>query len=303
MALTLGTSAAASMRNMQYLSQTKSLMDKSLQRISSGKRILSSGDDPGGLAFSMRLQSELTINNTVQSSVENGKSFLEVQDGALKAAGDLVTQMRTLKNNYDTAIGTSNSATAEVYARQFRDLQVQLGQLQGEKLNGSSLFNVDPNNAKIIYTSSQGASGSKISLGMMNYNGAFGVGSGNLANATQAGTVVMAPGTPSPATGDSLSISQVTDTELQGAFDNISGLRAQSGGKLSTLGFVSEYLGKKSASLEAANSRIMDADIAEESINYSKYSLQYQAGAAALAQSNLSMQVVLDLLKLPSIRS
>jgi flagellin-like hook-associated protein FlgL len=47
----------------------------------------------------------------------------------------------------------------------------------------------------------------------------------------------------------------------------------------------------------------MDADIAEESLNYSKYSLQYQAGAAALAQSNLSMQVVLDLLKFPSIRS
>lgn len=303
MALTLGASSAASFRNMQYLNQTKSLMDKSLQRISSGKRILSAGDDPGGLAFSMRLQNELTINNTVQSNVENGKSFLEVQDGALKTAGDLLTQMKSLRNDYDTAVGNSNNATAEVYARQFRDLQVQLGQLQGEKLNGVSLFNTDPAKAKVVYTSTQGTSGSKISLGMMDYNAAFVVGSGNLANATQAGTVVMAPGAPSSSTGDALSISQVSYTELDGAFDKISGLRAQSGGKLSTLGFVSEYLGTKSASLEAANSRIMDADIAEETLNYSKYSLQYQAGAAALAQSNLSMQVVLDLLKFPSIRS
>ena len=299
MALTLGASSAASFRNMQYLSQTKSLMDKSLQRISSGKRILSAGDDPGGIAFSMRLQNELTINNAVQSNVENGKSFLEVQDGALKTAGDLLTQMRSLRDDYQTS--TDNS-TKEVYARQFRDLQVQLGQLQGEKLNGVSLFNTDPGEATVIYTSSQGASGSKISLGIMDYNAAFAVGSGNLADATQAGTVKMT-GTPTPATGDAISISDVTSAELGVAFDKVSGLRAQSGGKLSTLGFVSEYLGTKSASLEAANSRIMDADIAEETLNYSKYSLQYQAGAAALAQSNLSMEVVLDLLKFPSIRS
>ena len=73
--------------------------------------------------------------------------------------------------------------------------------------------------------------------------------------------------------------------------------------RLPLLGFASDYLATKSVSLEAANSRIMDADIAEETLNYSKYSLQYQAGAAALAQSNLSMEVVLDLLKFPSIRS
>jgi flagellin len=100
-----------------------------------------------------------------------------------------------------------------------------------------------------------------------------------------------------------MSISQVTSTELNTGLQQIASLRAQSGGKASSLGFVTDYLSTKSVSLEAAHSRIMDADIAEESLNYSKYSLQYQAGAAALAQSNLSMQVVLDLLKFPSIRS
>ena len=56
--------------------------------------------------------------------------------------------------------------------------------------------------------------------------------------------------------------------------------------------------------MEAANSRIMDADIAEETLNYSKVQFAVSvAGAAALAQSNLSMEVVLDLLKFPSIRS
>ena len=87
---------AASYRNMQYLNQSKSLMDKSLQRISSGRRILSPADDPGGLAFSMRLQNELTVNNAVQSAVENAKSFTEVQDSALKSAGDILIQMEAL---------------------------------------------------------------------------------------------------------------------------------------------------------------------------------------------------------------
>ena len=95
----------------------------------------------------------------------------------------------------------------------------------------------------------------------------------------------------------------ISSTDITNAIDKIASLRAQSGGKASTLGFASDYLETKSVSLEAANSRIMDADIAEETLNYSKYSLQYQAGAAALAQSNLSMEVVLDLLKFPSIRS
>ena len=86
------------------------------------------------------------------------------------------------------------------------------------------------------------------------------------------------------------------DISISGAITNIASLRAQSGGKLSSLGFASDFLASKSIGLEAANSRVMDADIAEESINYSKYSMQYQAAAAALAQSNLTTEVVMDLL-------
>ena len=123
---------AASYRNMQYLNQSKSLMDKRLQRISSGKRILSPADDPGGLAFSMRLQNELTVNNAVQSAVENAKSFTEVQDSALKSAGDILTAMSALRTKWQN----DNSSTDAIYAGQFRELQVQLNGLKSEKLNG-----------------------------------------------------------------------------------------------------------------------------------------------------------------------
>lgn len=304
MALTLGASTAASYRNMQYLNQTKSLMDKSLQRISSGKRILSPGDDPGGLAFSMRLQNELTVTKAVRSSVENAKSFTDVQDSALKSAGDILTEMSSLQGKYASATATDQA----IYAGQFRELQVQLGGLANEKLNGVSLFSSESSHqsASTIYTSAQGASGSSITLSNLDYASAVSIQSGtanrNL-GATSAGTVLSNGSTQALGTGVAMSISQVTSSDLNSAVEQIASLRAQSGGKASTLGFASDYLSTKSVSLEAAHSRIMDADIAEESLNYSKYSLQYQAGAAALAQSNLSMEVVLDLLKFPSIRT
>jgi len=280
-------------------------MDKSLQRISSGKRILSSGDDPGGLASSMRLQNELSITKAVQSSIENAKSFTEVQDSALKSAGDILTEMSSLQSKYTNA----SAADQAIYAGQFRELQVQLNGLRSEQLNGVSLFSSDSNHksASTIYTSAQGASGSSITLSNLDYAKGLSISTGSTGRsflATSAGAVGSAP-----AAGEALSINStnadhmISSTDITNAIEQIASLRAQSGGKASTLGFASDYLETKSVSLEAANSRIMDADIAEETLNYSKYSLQYQAGVAALAQSNLSMEVVLDLLKFPSIRS
>jgi flagellin len=297
MALTLGSSNAISYRNSLYLNDAKSRMDKSLLRISSGRKILSGADDPGGLALSMRLTNELSLTNTIQNSVENAKSFTELQDGALKSAGDIIMEMSSLKSKYTNA----SDSDKLIYAGQFRELQVQLNGLGSEQLNGVSLFSSDASHksASTIYTSAQGASGSSVTLTNLDYSSAVSIQSGdpnrNLA-ATSAGTVLNDGTTQALGTGVAMSISQVTADELNTGLEQIASLRAQAGGKASTLGFASEYLATKSAGLEAANSRVMDADIAAESINYSKYSMQYQAAAAALAQSNLTTEVVMDLL-------
>ena len=276
MALTLGGSNASSFSNMLYLNDAKSRMDKSLLRISSGRRILTAADDPGGLALSMRLSNELTINDTIKNNVENSKSFVEMQDSALKTAGDILIEMDRLKASYDTADATDKA----IYAGQFKELQVQLGTMKLEKFNGVSLFSAQASSATKVYTSTQGASGSFISIGNLD----LGTAVSSFAAATYSAAVTIS----ATAAGGDVSIS--------GAINNIASLRAQSGGKLSSLGFATDFLSSKSVGLEAANSRVMDADIAEESINYSKYSMQYQAAAAALAQSNLTTEVVMDLL-------
>ena len=66
-----------------------------------------------------------------------------------------------------------------------------------------------------------------------------------------------------------------------------------------SLGYASSYLESKETNLEAARSRIMDADIVEESTNLSKYKIQYEATVAALAQANSTQQTVMELLLFP----
>ena len=145
-------SNASSFRNMGYLRDAKSRMDNSLLRISSGKKILSPADDPGGLALSMRLNNELTLNNTIKNNVENSKSFVEMQDSALKTVGDILSEMDNLKAKYNTS-GALDSDKA-IYAGQYKELQTQLGSMMSEKFNGVSLFSSD-SSPQLKYTSTR----------------------------------------------------------------------------------------------------------------------------------------------------
>ena len=75
-------------------------MDKSLLRISSGKRILTAADDSGGLSVAMKLQNQINTTKAAQGRVENSKSFVEMQDTALSTAGDILIEMSSVKANY-----------------------------------------------------------------------------------------------------------------------------------------------------------------------------------------------------------
>jgi flagellin len=299
MALTLGNNNAAFGRSLNYLNQTKTKMDKVMLRLSSGKRINSPGDDPGGLALSMKLQNEITIMDTAKDRVSNAKSYVEMQDTALSTAGDILDEMSSVKANYD-ALSDKSSSTAQTYAAQFRELQVQLGSLKTEKINGVSLFSSEASQSKTIYTSSAGENGAKISLANLDFSAGISLSTGtaarNLSAATTAGSVLSDGKSQALGTGVAISISQVESSEITTVIDQVASMRANVGGKMNSLGFTEDYLSNMSTNLEAANSRIMDADIAQESINYSKLSIQYEAAAAAIVQANLAMGVVLDLL-------
>ena len=296
MAINLGGGSASAFATLQ-LSGAQDMLSKSLMRLSSGQRITTPSDDPGGLAVSMRLNNSITITKAVQSNVENAKSYTDTQDSALESIGNIVDRMSTIKTSYDSATLASEK---EAYAIEFKELSKSLAGYMNETFNGISLFGEggkvavgDPNRSKVYTSASQLDSGVFLTMGNVSIRGALTTDSAaELWSATEATGFV----------GD-LSISDVALPSLSGVITKLATVRADVAATSSRLGFASDFLGTSRTNLESAYGRIMDVDIAEETTNYAKYNLQVYAASAALAQSNLNLGIVLDLLKSAGGRS
>jgi len=138
MALNISTNTAA-LRAGSYLSKNNSLLQKSLDRLASGKKISSPVDDPGSLAVSMKLNASINRLAGAQNNSQNALSFLEVQDGMLDTVGQIIDRMSELKGlaSQDPMKGDQDRAS---YNNEFKDLQVQLYNISQQTFNGVSLF-------------------------------------------------------------------------------------------------------------------------------------------------------------------
>jgi flagellin-like hook-associated protein FlgL len=120
------------------LSRANDALRKSLSRLSSGNRIVSPADDAGGLAVAYKLAGKLTRTEAVRSNVQNGISYLQVQDGALTTVGKIVDRMAELRTMAQDV--TKNTQDVENYTKEFIELQRQLHQTKNDTFNGMSLF-------------------------------------------------------------------------------------------------------------------------------------------------------------------
>jgi flagellin len=263
---TAATTAAAN------LAKTNSLLQKSLGRLSSGSRLVNSADDAAGLGVSMKLSAAIRRTSAASNSVANAVSLLQVQDGALKIAGDVLDRISELAGLYQDV--TKSTADKANYDLEFTALKAQLTSLNSEKFNGISLFNAGGLLTVII--SEDGSQSQTVTqsdlLGATVAAGSTGVAS--LTTLTGSGT-----------------------TLVTSAIESIAGMRAQNGAEASRLGFAADLLSVNKTNLEAANSRIADVDVAQESTQLAKYNILQQAGTAMLAQANVSTQSVLRLLQ------
>jgi flagellin-like hook-associated protein FlgL len=160
--ITINSNQAASYSALS-MKRSNNLLTKSLQRLSSGKRIVSPSDDAGGLAVGMKLQSSLKRSAASRLNTQNGVSFLQMQDGVLKVAGEILDRMAELKRFWND-ISKSND-DRETYNHEFNELQKELVTLQGQKFNGVSLFAmVEPDNNPLKIITSDDGLGEKIEL-------------------------------------------------------------------------------------------------------------------------------------------
>jgi flagellin len=256
------------------LAVANTMLQKSLNRLSSGYKIVQPSDDAGGLAVSMKLSAALKRTDAAATNVANSQSFLQVQDGALKTAGKILDRMSELKTLSSDV--TKSTSDVDNYRTEFNALKSQLVGIAAEQFNGVSVFAAAASSTLTVKTTESGTTSGDINITKANLNGT----SGNVSDIT----------------GSSVSLGSVTVDQLKTAIQNVATSRAQNGAEYSRLAFASEMLQANRQNLEAANSRIIDVDVAKESTQLARYSILVQSGTAMLAQANASSQIALRLL-------
>ena len=270
MSVVINTNSSASIAS-NNLAASNNMLQKSLNRLSSGSKIVTPADDAGGLAVSMKLSAAARRSGAASINISNTVSFLQTQDGVLKVAGKVLDRMGELKTLYSDP--TKNSSDLANYDSEFTALQTQLTAVAGEKFNSVSLFG---STSLTVNTTEDQTSASVTLAGRDLTSTGTGVGALTASGVTDLGDITLA---------------NITD-----AIQNVATFRAANGAEQSRLGFASELVSVNKANLEAANSRITDVDVAEESTQLARYNTLVQAGTAMLSQANGSAQTALRLL-------
>src|SRR3954467_4297409 len=110
MSVVINTNYSATVAS-NNLAVSDSMLQKSLNRLSSGSKIVNPADDAGGLAVSMKLSAAAVRQGAVSTNISNAVSLLQTQDGALKVSGKVLDRISELKVLYtDSTKSTSDKA-------------------------------------------------------------------------------------------------------------------------------------------------------------------------------------------------
>jgi len=259
---------------------------KSMEKLSSGLRINRAGDDASGLAVSEKMRSQIRGLNQAERNIQNGVSFIQATEGYLQETQDILHRIREL------SVQSANG----IYTNEDRmQIQVEVSQLVDEvnriashaQFNGMNMLtgafaqnsaagrvmqfqigaNMDQNKQVFIGTMTAQ------SLGLQNTQGVE--GSVSIASTE----------------GANKAIGMVDE-----ALKMVSKQRADLGAYQNRFETAAKGVAIASENLQAAESRIRDADMAHEIVSYTRDSILNQAGTAMLAQANTRAQSVLQLL-------
>ena len=262
------TSAIAAKNN---LNESNAMLQSSLARLSSGSKIVNPSDDAGGLAVSMKMSAAIKRTAAVNDNIANAQSFLQTQDGALGTATKILDRMSELRTLADDV--TKNSTDIANYNTEFQALKGQLDDVTAETFNGVSLF-TDAAAATTLSVSTTEDGAKTVDISQADLEDSVGA----------------------TLTTGSTSLTATNLSTITGAIQNVASLRATNGAESSRLQFASEMLTVNQQNLEAANSRIIDVDVATESTALARANILVQAGSSMLSQANASSQTALRLI-------
>ena len=306
------------------LNRANDALRKSLERLSTGKRINSAADDAGGLSVAYKLSSKMNRTSAIIQNSQNALSYLQAQDASLSAAGKIVDRMAELRTMAQDI--TKNTGDIENYSKEFMELQGQLNQIQKEKFNGISLFSTGSGTSSGVlnkstsggtYINAEGNSLSydtfsrtlqthdsgsttdgSVSINVINFqfmlsigttaSGGTGFDLGNINAGTAGGSEV---------TSNYLNdIKEVSVSQFIDVIARIADMRAENGAEQNRVMQRLDLLQSNLTNIEAAHGRIMDADIALESTRFARHNILVQASASMTAQANQLSSVALSLI-------
>lgn len=274
----------SSMQAQKDLYFTNIGLNKTLGKLSSGKRIVEAADDAAGLAIASSLKADSLALDQAVRNANDGIAIVQIADGALSKLNDLLLRGVTLAEQAASdTVGDDEKATLNVEYRQIMnelDRVVSVANFKGERL-----FSVSQAFTKGIYVGdTQFTSFITISIGGSRGAGTYALGLANTARTSFSGI-----GTQSAAI--------TTLGLLKNAVASISRWRGALGAQQNRLTNAVGIIQVQSLNIRAAESAITDANMAEEIVSMTKWQILMQSGMSSLAQANASAQMVLQLLR------
>lgn len=248
------------------LATTNIGLQKALQRLSSGLRINSSGDDAAGLTLANTYRSTQAVLNQGMRNANDGLSTLQIKDGAFNNIANLLDRLATLASQSASSSSTVDRAVLDL------EFQAVIDEIDRE----ASVADIDASQGFSVFVSNDGTNGTI----------------GGTIGAADATTLGVGSLTVDTAANAALAVAAITTsvTTLGTAQNTVGVLQNR-------MMFAIALAQTQVVSNKAAESRIRDANIAEESANMTRYSILTQSGLAALAQANQQSSAVLMLLR------
>jgi flagellin len=249
-------------------------LNNSLAKLSSGFRITKAADDAAGLAISVNLGAQIKSYNQAVRNGNDALNVIQTADSSLNETQNILTRLRELASQ-SASSGVSNTERGYIQ-NEVDGLVSEIDRIaNATEYNGVALINT------------------AASL-------TFQVGIRNVAANDQI-VVTTSSATSTSLSVGSLSLSTLTGAQaalgtIDSALQSVSSTRATLGAQANRFEKVINVATQASVSLSAAQSRIRDVDVAEETSNLSRTQILLQAGVSVLAQANQQPQIALKLL-------
>jgi flagellin len=255
----------------RQLGESQGMLNKSLARLSSGSKLVNPSDDAAGFAVSARFDAQINRTQAAVDNIGNAVSFSQTQDGYLKKVARALDRMSELSL---LALDETKSDTDRgLYNNEFTKLGAFVTASSTRDFNGVSMFGGSAINVTV---NSEGTSNFAYSAVDLASSTSYTAATGSTISTTTAATSAL--------------------TNVKKAINQLATDRATVGANQAALNMYQEQLGVSKDNLTAANSRIKDVNVADESTTFAKYNILVQAGTAMLAQANASPQSALRLL-------